>query len=89
MNETCKSRVSYREQTDGCQRGGELGDRVKNVKGSRSTDRWLQNSHGDVKYSIRNIVIIVQKLCIVPGGCWKYQGDHCKVYECLTTMLYT
>ena len=33
-----------------------LGGRVKNVKGLRSTDWWLQNSHGDVKYSIGDIL---------------------------------
>ena len=26
------------------------------IKGLRSTNWWLQNSHGDVKYSIGNIV---------------------------------
>ena len=38
-----------------------MGDWVKMVKGLRSTDWWLQNSHRDVKYSIgstvNNIVI--------------------------------
>ena len=33
-----------------------LGGWVKKVKELRSTDWWLQNSHGDVKYSIGNIV---------------------------------
>ena len=31
-----------------CRRMGE------EVRGLRSTNRWLQNSHGDVKYSIGN-----------------------------------
>ena len=46
----------YREQIDGCQRGRGLGVWVKKVKGLRSTDWQLQNSHGDVKYSIGNTV---------------------------------
>ena len=45
----------YREQTDG-QRGEGLEDCMEEVKGLRSTDRYLQNSHGDAKYSIGNIV---------------------------------
>ena len=42
----------YREHFDGCQMGGELGGWVKKVKGLRSTNRQLQNSHGAVKYNI-------------------------------------
>ena len=37
----------YRVCFDGCQMGEE-------VRGLRSTNRQLQNSHGDVKYSIGN-----------------------------------
>ena len=29
---------------------------MKKVKGIRSTDWYLQNNHGDIKYSIGNIV---------------------------------
>ena len=35
---------------------GRLGGRVKKVEGLRSTHWLLQNSHGDVKYSIGNRV---------------------------------
>ena len=35
---------------------GRLGGRVKKVEGLRSTHWLLQNSHGDVKYSIGNTV---------------------------------
>ena len=46
----------YREQTDGCQMRGLLGDWEKKVKGLRSTDWQLQNSHGGIKYSTGNTV---------------------------------
>ena len=36
--------------------GGGLGGWVKKVEELRSTNWWLQNSHGDVKYSIGDIV---------------------------------
>ena len=41
------------EGFDGCQMGEECGGK-KEVRGLRSTNRWLQNSHGDVKYSTGN-----------------------------------
>ena len=43
-----------REHFDGCQMGGECGGMGKEVRGLRSRNRWLQNTHGDVKYSIGN-----------------------------------
>ena len=49
----------HREPTCGCQKGAGLGDWAKEVKGLRSTDGKLQNSHRDVKYSIGNVVIIL------------------------------
>ena len=42
----------YGECFDGCQMGGARGRMGEEVRGLRSTNRWLQNSHGDVKYSI-------------------------------------
>ena len=42
------------ESFDGCQIGGEFGGMDEDVKVLRSTNWQLQNSHGDVKYSIRN-----------------------------------
>ena len=36
--------------------GGGLGGWVEKVKGLKSTNSLLQNSHEDVKYSIANIV---------------------------------
>ena len=53
----------HREQADGCQRAGALGDWVKKVKGLRSTDWQLQNTHRDVKYSIGNIVNNIIIMC--------------------------
>lgn len=46
----------YREQTDGCQTGGGSGGWMKKVKGLRSTNWQLHNSHGNVNYSIGNTV---------------------------------
>ena len=56
------------------------------MKGLRSTDRQLQNGHGDGKHSIGNVVITV---C---GAGWVLEmsgGPLWKEYDCLTTMLYT
>ena len=36
--------------------GGGYGGMVEEVRGLRSTNRQLQNSHGDVKYSVGNRV---------------------------------
>ena len=44
----------YREHFDGCQLGGESEGMDEEMRGLRSTNRQLQNSHGDVKYSIGN-----------------------------------
>ena len=44
----------YRECFDGCQMGEGCGGMGEEVRGLRSTNRQLQNSHGDVKYSIGN-----------------------------------
>ena len=46
----------YREKTDACQKGKGLGGWVKKVKELRSTNWQLQNSHGDIKDSIGDIV---------------------------------
>ena len=50
INEQTKQKQThrYREQTDGCQRGGGMWNWVKKVKGLRSTGWLLQNSLGDV-----------------------------------------
>ena len=42
---------------------------VKKVKGLRSTGWELQTSHGDVKFSIGNIVSNIVMTIMVPGGC--------------------
>ena len=44
------------EGFDGCQIGRGYGRKGKEVREVRSTNRQLQNSHGDVKYSIGNEV---------------------------------
>ena len=46
----------YRECSEGCLMGEGCGGMRKEVRGLRSMNRQLQNSHGDVKYSIGNRV---------------------------------
>ena len=79
-----------RELTDGCPRGEGLGGWVYKVKGLRSTNQQLQNSHRGVKYSIGNIV---NDILITMYGTRQVLeilvGILCKVYDSLTTMLYT
>ena len=65
-----------------------MGDRVKKVEGWRSTDWYLQNSHGDAKHSMGYIVNNAVKT--VHGARWVLQisgGTFHKVCDCLTTML--
>ena len=61
---------------------------MKEVKGLRSTDWHLQNSHKDVKYSTGNVV---NNTAISMNGASCVleilRGTLCKVYNCLTTML--
>ena len=45
---------------------------MKKVKGLRSTSWWLQNSHGDVNYSIGNIVSKVLEIKYGRGHFVKY-----------------
>ena len=56
----------------------------------RSTDGYMQSNHGDVKYSIKNIV---NNIVVTMYGGKKvleiWRGSFLKVYKCLTTMLYT
>ena len=80
----------YRKQTVDCQRGGSSRDQVKKVKGLRSTNWWLQNSHGNVGYgmenTVKNIVITMY------GARWVLEilvVTFYKVYHCLATMVYT
>ena len=73
----------------GCCRMGvrRLGERVK--KGLRSTDWLLQNSHGCIKYSIRNIV---NNVITTYDSSWVLKisgGTFFKAYDCLAAMLYT
>ena len=60
--------------------GRGFGGWVKKVKGLRSTDRLLQNSYGDLKYSTGNTVHNSLILCMVPDGCKIYQDDHLESY---------
>ena len=58
------------------------------MKGLRSTDCSLQNSHGDVKCSIENIVNIV---ITTYGARWVLEipgRTLCGEYDYLATMLY-
>ena len=49
-----RQKHGYREHFDGCHMGGCCGAMGEEVRGLRSTYMQLQNSHRDVKYSIRN-----------------------------------
>ena len=72
--------------------GESWGGRVKKMERLRSTNLLFQNSRGDVKYSIGNRVSdTVITVYVGPGGTWNNGagGTLCKVYDCLTTVLYT
>ena len=63
---------------------------VKKGKGLRSPKWQSQNSHKDVNSLIGNVVntIVITR----SGARWVLEitgGPLCKVYDCLTTMLYT
>ena len=63
---------------------------VKKVKGLRSTNWQLQNSHRDVKHSIQSIVYnIIITTCGARGLLDLFGESLCKVDKRLTTMLYT
>ena len=69
----------YGEHFDGCQMGGECGGRGEEVRGLRSTNRQLQNSHGDIKYSIGNgaakePILAKEPICITHGH-KQWHGD--------------
>ena len=63
----------YKEHFDDCQMGGRCGRMGEEVKELRSTNRWLQNSHGDVKYSIGNAV--AKELIPMTHGHEQWCGD--------------
>ena len=79
----------YREQTDSCQRGetvGELGDRGKGIKYKLVVTKESQGCKVQHREYSQYYVITVY------GGRWGLEipgGPHCKVYDCLTTMLYS
>ena len=70
----------YRKHFDGFQMGGALRGWMKKVKVLRSTNWLLQNNHGDVKYSIGNIVNII--LITVYGYIWCQM--HTRFIEVIT-----
>ena len=53
-----KQTPRYGEGTDGCQQAGSWGLNEK-VKGLRSTNWQLQNSHGDADYSVINNIVLI------------------------------
>ena len=61
-----KQNHKYREHVTGYQVGEGSGGQVKKVKGLRSTNRELQNSYGDIKYSIGNRVA-QEHICVTHG----------------------
>ena len=71
MNKQNRNRLIDIENRVIVARGEGVGDCVKKVKGLRSTDWSLQNSHGDAKYSIGNIVNNIV-MPMLPCGHQKY-----------------
>ena len=64
MNKKNRNRLIDTENILAVARREGLEKWVKKVKGLRSTDWWLQNSHGDAKYSVGIIVSnIVITMC--------------------------
>ena len=57
----------------GCQIGGDCGGMGEEVRGLRSTNRQLQNSRGDIKYSIGNGV--AKELIRMTHGHEQWWGD--------------
>ena len=55
----------FREHFDCCQMEGRLEGWVKKVRGLRSTNWLLQNSHGDINYRIENTVNNLIIICEV------------------------
>ena len=56
----------YGEHFDGCQMGGGCKRMFEEVRRLKSTNWYLQNSHGDVKYSIGNGVA-KEVICTTQG----------------------
>ena len=58
------------------------------MKDLRRTECLLQNSHGDVKYSVGDVVDNI--VITMYGARWVLKisgGTLSKIYDCLTTML--
>ena len=53
----------------------------EDMRGLKSTNRWLQNSHGDVKYSIGNGVNKV-RICMTHGH-EQWCGDYLREWGVL------
>ena len=59
-----RTQQPYRDQAGDCQKGARVGDWVTGVKGLRSTEWQLWNSHGEVKGSTGNVIgSIVMAVC--------------------------
>ena len=61
-----KQNHGYRDHFNGWQMGGGCGEMGEEVRRLRITNRQLQNSHGDVKYSIGSGVA-KEPICMTPG----------------------
>ena len=60
--------------------GRECGRMGEEVRGLRNTNRWLQNSHGDVKYSIGNGV--TKEITCMTHGPEQWYGDGPREWGC-------
>ena len=71
----------YRGCFDDCQMGGRCAGMGEEVTGLTSTNRQLQNSHGDVQYSIGNGV--AEELICMTHGHEQWWGDCLREYGVL------
>ena len=71
----------YGEHCDGCQMGGGCGGMDEEVRGFRTTNRQLQNGHGDIKYSIGNGV--ARELTHMTHGHEQWCGDSLREWGVL------
>ena len=68
-----RDRIMDMESFDGCQMGRGCGAVGEEVRGLRNTNRQLQNSHGDVQYSLGNG--LAKELTRMTHGHEQWWGD--------------
>ena len=91
INEQSKQKQihRYREQIDAWQRGGGLEEWVTKVSGLRSADWQLTKQSWECKVQHKKYSQYI--VITIHGARWVLEmsgGTLCKVYNCLTTLLY-